>query len=301
MSSYVATGHVGLSVIVPTLQALGLDVIALPTVVLSNHKGQPHYAGDVVPATTLSDMLHAMAKNGDLDAVDGILTGYMPTAAHVVLAASAIDHVREISGSGATAAPSAKLCRYICDPVMGDWPTGLYVDAEVVAAIRDLLMPRADIITPNVFEAETLTGSARTITTPDAARDLASRLNDADVVITSVPSAKPGTLANVATSRAGLDGETRAFLAEVPRRPHAPHGTGDMFAAALSAALATEHAFEASVAFATAAVDHALQASVVPDGGDAHAHLRPHTFVTSFDVASWPTRPLSNPTGSAAP
>ena len=60
---------------------------------------------------------------------------------------------------------------YACDPVMGDGDaTGagdLYVDAALPEFYRERALPLADIITPNVFELETLTG-ARVVTLEDA-------------------------------------------------------------------------------------------------------------------------------------
>lgn len=41
----------------------------------------------------------------------------------------------------------------VCDPVLGD-NGQLYVPKELVAIYRDRLVPLADIITPNQFEAE---------------------------------------------------------------------------------------------------------------------------------------------------
>ena len=50
LSSYVAFGSVGLAATVPALHWLGHEVIALPTVVLSNHPGYPRFAGESIPA-----------------------------------------------------------------------------------------------------------------------------------------------------------------------------------------------------------------------------------------------------------
>jgi len=49
--------------------------------------------------------------------------------------------------------------KWICDPVLGDYPRGLYVPEELIEVHRDISMKKATIITPNQFEAEALTGS----------------------------------------------------------------------------------------------------------------------------------------------
>jgi pyridoxine kinase len=67
---------------------------------------------------------------------------------------------------------------YACDPVMGDGDGprgasrsgargGLYVDAALPDFFREHALPLADIVTPNVFELEILTG-ARVITLNEA-------------------------------------------------------------------------------------------------------------------------------------
>ena len=46
----------------------------------------------------------------------------------------------------------------VVDPVMGDYTKGLYVSVETARAIKTELLPRAEIVTPNRFEAELLMG-----------------------------------------------------------------------------------------------------------------------------------------------
>ncbi len=48
----------------------------------------------------------------------------------------------------------------LLDPVIGSYQKGLYVSTETARAIRDYLMPLAQIVTPNRFEAEVLLGLA---------------------------------------------------------------------------------------------------------------------------------------------
>ena len=46
---------------------------------------------------------------------------------------------------------------YVCDPVMGDLG-GLYIPVETATAIRDHLIPIADIATPNRYELQWMVG-----------------------------------------------------------------------------------------------------------------------------------------------
>jgi pyridoxine kinase len=125
ISSQVARGHVGLSAIAPALQRLGHDVIALPTILLSNHPGHPAAAGEHVSPDLLRRMLDALRTNGWLGSIDAILTGYLPSAEHVRFAIEAIEGVR----------PHVSRVRVLVDPVLGDEPKGLYIDPEAASAI----------------------------------------------------------------------------------------------------------------------------------------------------------------------
>lgn len=45
----------------------------------------------------------------------------------------------------------------VCDPVLGD-NGQLYVPQSLIPIYQNVILPLADIVTPNQFEAETLTG-----------------------------------------------------------------------------------------------------------------------------------------------
>jgi pyridoxine kinase len=148
ISSQVAHGSVGLSVIVPALQAQGHEVMALPTVLLSNHPGHPHVAGTRIAPETLTAMVEALTANGWLAGVDAVLSGYLPTPEHIAFVAATVGRLR----AGKPRLP------YLCDPVIGDWPKGIYIDQAAAHAIRGQLLPLATMLTPNAFELGWLTG-----------------------------------------------------------------------------------------------------------------------------------------------
>lgn len=212
ISSLVARGHIGLSIITPLLQAFGHDVTALPTVILSNHPGHPRVAGERIAPAMLQAMLDTLDGNGWLDEVDAVLTGYLPTADHVSFASRTVDRLR--------ASGNHKL--FLCDPVLGDDPKGLYLDAAAAEAIRSELLPRADIATPNRFELEWLTG--RSVNDRQSACLAARHLGPRCVVATSIPAAHE-SLDTIAVSEDG------AFAVRVPMRTGVPNGTGDGLAA----------------------------------------------------------------------
>jgi pyridoxine kinase len=212
ISSYVALGHVGLSAMLPALQRLGHEVIALPTTVLSNHPGHPVFAGAETDPERLRDMLDAIHANGWLKGVHALITGYLPTVGHVRFAAEVASRVSAVS-------PQAT---YYCDPIIGDDPKGLYLDDDAALAIRDELLPLADMALPNRFELEWLSG--RSVGDISTAFDAALELPCRSVLATSIPGYR-NDLVNLWAS----DGE--GIFCPVPRHEKAPHGTGDLFAA----------------------------------------------------------------------
>lgn len=251
ISSQVARGNVGLSIIVPALQALGHEVIALPTVMLSNHPGHPLVAGTLMEPNVLHNMLDALAANGWLAGLDGVLTGYLPSAEHVAFASAAVRRTR--------AATPHKPLTYLCDPVLGDDPKGLYIDEAAARAIRAQLIPLADIATPNRFELSYLNSTAGAVDIGSHEDALRFHLDCTTTIATSIPSFASGETMNVLYS-AGATALTRVTL-----RKDAPHGTGDLFSAlVLSAALGGAEMFDV-LSSATAGVDAVLAASTGRD------------------------------------
>jgi len=275
MSSTVAHGHVGLSAIVPVLQRLDIEVIAVPTIVLSNHPGHAFAHARRLDPADVTAMLTAMDQNGWLRDVDAILVGYLPTAGHVRAAASAIDLIRSRRGSNPLTV--------LCDPVIGDDPKGLYIEEDAARAIREILVPRADILTPNRFEASWLSGID--VTDPASAERAARSISERTVVATSTP-VGPTRLANVATDRTG----TR--LSVVERRTRVPNGTGDAFSALFLAEIAC-HGRETSAALAnsTGRIDAITTASVgrselaLIGNATAWAHAGPKTVTKLQDFS----------------
>jgi pyridoxine kinase len=246
LSSHVAFGSVGLAAIVPALQALGHEVVALPTVVLSNHPGYRSHAGEETAPEMLDRMFESLEANGWLAGIDAVLTGYLPTAAHVEMARDAIERIR--------AANPALL--YICDPVFGDDPEGLYLDEETAEAIREHLLPLADVATPNRLELAWLAGEP--VDDPDSAVRAARALEVPTVLATSTPAGKD----RLATL---LVGSSLARACYVDRHPAAPHGTGDLLAALYLGHSLNGADPEAGLARTVAAVAASIVAS---SGGD---------------------------------
>ena len=246
LSSQVVSGRVGLSVIQPALQQRGHEVLAVPTILLSNHPGQQAASGTRIDPGVLDAMFATLEANGRLAGIDAILTGYLPSPAHVAAAARAVDRCRAV-------ATAPLPLPYLCDPVIGDDPKGMYIDPAAAAALRETLLPRADIVTPNRFELAWLTGA--TVDGPATAIAAARSLARPVVLATSIPMEgdRLGTVAVTADS---------AALASVNQRTSVPNGTGDLLAALfLARYLTSGRNIAVALAEAVAEVDRIIAAS----------------------------------------
>ncbi len=243
VSSQVVSGHVGLSGIVPALQRLGHEALAIPTIVMSNHPGHARAAGCRMEVNTLVSILDVLDANGRLDGVEAVMTGYLPTPEHVFFARQAIDRVRARS-------PNALV---LVDPVIGDDPKGVYIDKAAAIAIRKDLVPRADIITPNRFELSWLSGLD--VTSADTATVAAQRLTPALVLATSIPGSTENQLQNVLINKASVS------VCAVERRLKVPHGTGDLLSGLFIGHLLVERNHDLALGRAVAGVQTAIATS----------------------------------------
>ncbi|MBL8567126.1 MAG: pyridoxal kinase [Hyphomicrobiaceae bacterium] len=241
ISSYVVHGHVGLAAVAPTLHAMGHEVLAVPTVVLSAHAGYPDIGGIWFERGQIRRIAEGLRANGWLRSIDAVMTGYLPSVDLVEDARSIVRMVREESVDAL----------YLCDPVIGDDPRGLYVLDEVAVAVRDKLLPLADILTPNRYELEWLSG--RPVRSGTDAEAAGSAMGAALLVATSVPAGRKH-IANVFSS------ENSAGQAVVPREEDVPHGTGDLFAALLIGHLLNDVDHAEAVGRATAGVKMVIEA-----------------------------------------
>lgn len=209
VSSQVAFGPVGNSAAVPALQAMGHEVLTVPTVFLSNHPGHGPPAALRMPAADLAAMLGALDNLGALASCGAVMTGYFAANDQIHGVARMIRRMKEAN-------PALIV---MADPIIGDHDA-LYVPVPVAEAIRDELLPLATIATPNRFELEWLTGwRAGSVKEAEAA---ARRLGVAEVLATSIP-AGAGRLATMA-----IDGDVAQQV--TPLRDKVAHGTGDFLA-----------------------------------------------------------------------
>jgi len=244
LSSQVVYGPVGNSAAAPAMQRLGIDVLAVPTVLLSNHPGHGPPARQPIDIAPLLDRLSA---DGRLDRPAAVLTGYFATAGQIETAARTIAMLKDRDAGLA----------YVCDPVLGDDHTGLYVSEEIALGIRDRLLPLADVATPNRFELEWLSGVPAS--TPEEAVAAARSIAPQRVLATSIPCGE-GCLATMAIGR------SEAAYVETRMRARVPHGTGDLLAGLFVAHLARGKRDAHALSHAVAGLEAVIDAS---EGEDA--------------------------------
>ncbi len=217
IQSSVAYGHVGNSAAVFPLQRLGHEVWPVLTVHFSNHTGYGDWRGPLLAPEDVREVIAGLGDRDVLRTADAVLSGYQGDPAMGAVILDAVAEVKSLN-------PAAVYC---CDPVIGDVGRGVFVRPGIPEFIRDAVVPRADIVTPNHFELDFLTG--RTTTSADellaAADELRSR-GPRDVLVTSVRYPDTGdTLDVVAVSDDG------AWSVTTPLLPIGPNGGGDLTAA----------------------------------------------------------------------
>jgi len=148
IQSHVAYGHVGNAAAVFPLQRLGVEVWPIHTVQFSNHTGYGKWRGEVFGADKIREVMQGIEERGVLPTCDGVLSGYMGSAEIGAAILDAVDRVKAVN----------KSARYCCDPVIGDVGRGVFVRPGIPEFMRGRALPAADVVTPNQFELDYLSG-----------------------------------------------------------------------------------------------------------------------------------------------
>jgi pyridoxine kinase len=218
IQSHVAYGHVGNAAAVFPLQRLGIEVWPVHTVQFSNHPGYGQWRGRVFDAGLIREVVDGIDARGVLGECDGVLSGYMGTAAIGEAILDAVARVKQAN-------PAALWC---CDPVIGDVERGVYVQDGIPALMRERAVPAADVVTPNQFELEQLAGrAAATLADVLDAVEAVHRSGPRTVVVTSLRTQEtPKDAVDVLVSD-----RTGAFRVRTPLLSNVVNGAGDMIAA----------------------------------------------------------------------
>lgn len=224
IQSSVSYGHVGNSAAVFPLQRIGHEVMPIYTVMFSNHTGYGEWGGPLLTGDNVRDVVRGIDARGGLNDVELVLSGYQGgnDIGDAILDAVALVKQRN---------PEAI---YACDPVLGSASSGCFVAPEVQSLIRDRVVPKADLITPNQFELGFLTGTdPHTLEETLTSVELVRAQGPQTVLVTSVlcPDRPEGTIEMLAVTNDG------AWLVQTPQLPFKANGSGDVTAALFSAQL----------------------------------------------------------------
>jgi len=222
IQSWVATGHVGNAAALFPLQRLGAEVWGVHTVQFSNHPGHGGFTGQVFPGEATRALIDGIEARGLLPGCDAVLSGYMGDAHTGDAVLHAVRRVR-------AANPAALYC---CDPVIGDTGKGVFVRPGIPELLTDRAVPLADILTPNQFELELMTGLS--CPTPQHAAAAMAKLRDrmapgrrGIVLVTTLRTdVTPADALDLVAGDRGGD-----WLLRVPLLPITPSGAGDLIAA----------------------------------------------------------------------
>ena len=246
VQSSVAYGHVGNSAAVFPLQRMGFEVWPVNTVHFSNHTGYGQWRGRILPAEDVADIIRGIEDRGVLPGCDAVLSGYMGDESLGEVVVGAVGRVKELN-------PKAIYC---CDPVMGDAGRGFFVRPGIPRFIKEVAVPAADVVTPNQFELEFLTGvEVRDLDDALEAADKARRLGPETVLTTSLrrTDADADTIEMLAVSKEG------AWLVQTPMLALEVNGAGDATAALFLASLLRGAALEEALSMTASAVYAVLE------------------------------------------
>lgn len=265
ISSHVARGSVGNRAAVFALETLGHPVWAVPTVVLPWHTGHAPATRIVPDPEQFSAFMKDLQLAPWLGEVRAVLSGYLGNARQAADVAALVARVKERN-------PGAL---YVCDPVMGDLE-GLYVPQATAEAMRDLLLPMADIATPNRYELQWIAG--RELGDLSALVDAARTLHPPRMLVTSAPGMMAGGIGNLLVT------SDDALLAEHRHIAGPPSGMGDLTAAVFLARLLAGQSDADALQTTTASVCEVM-ASAARRGGDElqlaiDAHSLSHPMAT---------------------
>lgn len=243
-------GRASLTVVIPILSAMGIQVCPLPTAVLSSHSEYKNYHS--IDLTTHMQPIINHWKELKLE-FDAIYSGYLASAEQIIIVKNFIKDFKK----------DKQLV--IIDPVMGDNGT-LYpgISEDLVKEMK-LLIKEADIITPNITEAALLSGiNISNDSSIQEIKSCAKKLADLgakNIIITSTPSSKKNE-----TSVLTYEKETDTYNIISNEYIDASFpGTGDAFTSVVTGSLLNGDNIELAINNATEFIINGIKATIKRD------------------------------------
>jgi hydroxymethylpyrimidine kinase/phosphomethylpyrimidine kinase/thiamine-phosphate diphosphorylase len=228
-------GGAGLAADLRAADAFGVHLCPVVAAVTAQHSRAVTHV-EAMPPALIDAQLAALADDMPPAAIK---TGLLGSAAQIAVVARWVDRLRDRHGA----------LPLVVDPVLGASSGGSFADDATLRAYRELLLPRATLVTPNRREAAALVGD------DDAVPALAHTLRTSARAVCVTGGDADDTLALdwLATEHA----EGWLALPRIPTR-HG-HGTGCTFASSAAAALALGFVAADALVLAKMATTHALR------------------------------------------
>lgn len=250
-------GRCSLTVIMPILAAMGVQVCPLPTAVLSTHLGGFHN----LAFHDFTDMMPAFFRHWQEEGVqfDCIYSGFLASTQQISVVEA---FIREFSHNRPLV---------VVDPVMGDEGKLYSIYTPQLQEKMKELVKQADIITPNYTEACFLLGEAYTAPLTEMQHldewlERLAALGPSKVVMTGIP------LAGREVVNLGYDAAAgQRWQITNQHIPARYPGTGDAFASVLAGALLQGQSLPAAMQqaadFVALAIKETYQAGTPPREG----------------------------------
>ena len=244
-------GRCALTVIIPTLSALGIQTVPLPTALLSTHTGgfENMFFADL---SGEMDEISRHFKSLDLK-FDSVYSGFLGSEAQIGQVAKFID------GFAKKGAP------ILVDPVMGDDGMLYSTYTKELGEGMKHLVEKADIITPNYTEACFLTKTPYRPTDKlddNEIKNLADELMEKLLVFGKKKIVITGFETSNEVITFGTDGNG-IFTDKRERHAASYPGTGDIFASTLLGYFLDGYSFEESThkacAFTARVIEYTMQ------------------------------------------
>ena len=256
IQSHVIYGYAGNTAAVFPMQRLGREVWAINTVEFSNHTGYGSWRGTVLGGELVQELVLGLEERGALPRCEAVLSGYLGDAAVGRAITEAVQRVRSANANAL----------YCCDPVMGDVGRGFYVKPDIPSIFRDELVPLADIVTPNQFELEALSGiDIRNIDDARCAIGLIHAMGPSIVLVTSYRcGGDGGEIGMLASDKSGI------YSIRTPELPIGAGmaGSGDITASVFLSRYLETGDIKKTLELCTASIFGILEASWQACGGE---------------------------------
>ncbi|KRX38959.1 Pyridoxal kinase [Trichinella murrelli] len=222
IQSHVVFGYCGNKCATFPLQIHRFEVDTINSVQFSNNTSYETWTGKIMTGSNIKELYFGLEAN-ELLGYTHVLTGYVAEESFLIEMINIVNSLKRKN----------KDLIYFCDPVMGDQKR-FYVPESMLPIYRDAAVPLADVITPNQYELELLSGKII-----ESERDVIEAMNLLHdkgprwIVVTSTDiDYCQETLTGYFSEMKG-DGRTRAHKFQVQRFPQYFCGTGDLFSSLL--------------------------------------------------------------------